>query len=133
MPSITVVDQVTLEVGGRMKIDTSRLDQLSTSQKEALAGRYAVPAGVVDKFLERFAQEGSSDAPRVAAKFRITVIDYKYLLEFWTKYPSAAGNENIKADALQALQVGDLNKAWKMFLDLPRLGAPHWLGIAAKN
>ena len=133
LPSIIVVDQATLDVGVRMKIDVSRLDQLTAQQKEALADWYAVPAGVVDKFQENFAQEGSSDATRVAAKFRIMVIDYKYLLEFWTKYPLAAGNEKIKSDALQALRVGNLDKAWKMFLDLPRPEPPLGLRIADRN
>ncbi len=133
MPSITVVDQATIAVGGRMKIEVGRLDQLTAQQKETLAEWYAVPAGVVDKFLENFAQEGASDAARAAATFRSMVIDYKYLLQFWTKYPPAAGNEKIKSDALEALRVGDLDKAWKMFLDLPRLEPPLGLRIADRN
>jgi hypothetical protein len=133
LPSIIVLDQATLEVGGRMKIDVSRLDQLTAQQKEALADWYAVPAGVVDRFQENFAHEGASDATRVATKFRIMVIDYKYLLDFWTKYLPAAGNEKIKSDALQALRVGDLDKAWKMFLDLPRLEPPLGLRIVDRN
>lgn len=133
MPALTVVDQATLDVGGRMKIDVSRLDQLNEQQKGALAEWYAVPAGVVDKFQESFTQEASSDAARAATKLHVTMIDYKYLLERWTKYLAPAGKEKIKTDALEALQVGDLDKAWKMFLDLPRPKSPTGLRIAGRN
>ena len=133
LPAITVVDQATLDVGGRMKIDIGWLDQLSTQQKVALAEWYAVPAGVVDKFQECFAQAAPSDAKLVAGKLRVTVIDYKYLLERWTKYLPPAGKEKIKTDALEALQVGDLDIAWKMFLDLPRPKSPDGLRIAGRN
>ncbi len=133
LPSTTVLDQATLDVGGRMKMDVSRLDQLSTQQKEALAEWYGVPAGVVDKFQESFAQEPSSDATLVAAKLRVTVIDYKYLLEFWTKYRPPAGKDQVRSDALLALQAGDIDKAWGMFADLPRPKPPTKVRKVVQN
>jgi hypothetical protein len=66
----------------------------------------------------------------LAGKLRVTVIDYKYLLERWTQYLPPSGTEKVKADALLALQSGDIDKAWKMYVDLPRPEPPTGFRIA---
>ena len=49
LPVITVTDNTTLEVGGTLKADLNRLARLSVRDKEALAGQFGVPAGVIGK------------------------------------------------------------------------------------
>ena len=129
-PSIAVVNGTTLEIGGKQKIDVSRLDQLAAQEKETLAGQFDVPVGVVDTLLESFSKQAPPDATEVAGKLRVTVVDYKYLLERWTQYRPPTGKETVKADALLALRGGDTDKAWKMYNDLPRPEPPTGLRIA---
>jgi hypothetical protein len=129
-PSIAVVNGTTLEIGGKQKIDVSRLDQLAAQEKETLAGQLDVPVGVVDTLLENFSQQAPADATEVAGKLRATVIDYKYLLERWTQYRPPTGTEKVKTDALLALRGGDMDKAWKMYIDLPRPEPPTGFRIA---
>jgi hypothetical protein len=129
-PAITVVNETMLEIGGKQKIDVSRLDQLATQEKETLAGQFEVPVGVIDTLLESFSRQAPVDAAEVADKLRVTVIDYKYLLERWTRYLPPTGKEEVKTAALLALQGGDIDKAWKMYVDLPRPEPPTGFRIA---
>ena len=133
LPSITVVDQATLDVGGKVKIDVSQSEQLSDQQKEALADRFEVPVGVVSKLLVRFSKQSPVDAAQVAQELRITVIDYKYLQERWRQYLPPIGKAEVKTNALQALQVGEIDKAWEMYVALPRPSAPTGLRIVSQN
>lgn len=129
-PSITVVNETTLEIGGKQKIDISRLDQLTTQEKETLAGKFDVPVGVIDNLLESYSKQTPADAAGLADKLRVTVIDYKYLLARWTQYHPPTGQEKVKTDALLALQGGEIDKAWKMYIDLPRPDPPTGFRIA---
>jgi len=129
-PAITVVNGTTLEVGGKQKIDISRLDQLTTPDKQTLAGQLEVPVVVLDCLLRGCTNQTPADATGLAGKLRVTAIDYKYLLERWTQYHPPTGGEKVKTDALQALQGGDLEKAWAMYLTLPRPEPPGGVRIA---
>jgi hypothetical protein len=133
LPAITVVDEATLDVDGKMKIDVSRLDQLTAQQKETLAGQFEVPVGVIDKLLGSVSNSVPADATQVAGKLRATIIDYKYLLERWIQYIPPTGKEKVKADALLALQAGDIDKAWGMYADLPRPKPPTGFGVVGQN
>jgi len=125
-----VVDQTTLEVGGKQKIDVSQLDQLTTQEKETLASQFDVPVGVVDNLLKSYSKPAPADAAEVAGKLHAAVIDYKYLLARWTQYHPPTGGEQVKTDALLALQGGEMDKAWKMYIELPRPEPPTGLRIA---
>jgi hypothetical protein len=129
-PAITAMNETTLEVGGKQKIDVSQLDQLTTQEKETLAGQFDVPVGVIDNLLESCSKQAPADAAGLADKLRVTVIDYKYLLARWTQYHPPTGGEKVKTDALLALQGGNVDKAWKMYVDLPRPEPPTGLRIA---
>ena len=129
-PAITVVNGTTLEVGGKQKLDVSRLDQLTTPEKETLAGQLAVPVVVIDGLLRDCTNQAPADATGLAGKLRVTAIDYKYLLERWTQYHPPTGGEKVKTDALRALQSGDLEKAWAMYVTLPRPEPPGGVRIA---
>jgi hypothetical protein len=132
-PSITIVDKNTLDVGGKLKIDVSRFGQLTRQQKDTLAGQFAVAASVVDKFQANWTNNVSIDPAQVAGKLRVMMIDCKYLLEQWTQYLPPAGKEKVKADALEALRAGDIDKAWEMFLDLPRPAPPAGFGVVGQQ
>jgi hypothetical protein len=133
LPSIAVVDKTTLEVEGKVKIDVSRLDQLAQAQKETLGSQFDVPIGVVDKLLVSRQDQAPMDAAEVAAKLRAAVMDYKYLLEKWTRYRPPNGKEKVKADALLALAAGQLDEAWTLFLALPRPMPPTSVRIESHN
>jgi hypothetical protein len=129
-PAITVVDETTLEVGGTQKIDVGRLDRLTRQKRETVAGQLGVPVGVIDCLLRGCTNQAPADAAGLAGKVRVTVIDYKYLLERWTRYHPPTGGEKVKTYALLALQDGDIDKAWKMYVDLPRPEPPTGFRVA---
>jgi hypothetical protein len=130
LPPITVMNGTTLEVGGQQKIDVSQLAQLTRQERETLAGQLDIPAGAVDNLLEGCSKQASAGAAEVAGKLRVMVVDYKYLLERWTQYHPPTGAEAVKTAALQALQSGDLDKAWTLYTTLPRPVPPTGLRIA---
>ncbi len=86
--------------------------------------------GVIDNLLESCSKQAPADAAEVAGKLRVMVIDYKYLLARWTQYHPPTGQEKVKTDALLALQGGDIDKAWKMYIALPRPDPPTGFRIA---
>ncbi len=129
-PSITVVNETTLEIGGKQKIDVSRLNQLDRAEKETLAGQFDVPVSVVDNLQKSCSKQTPADAAEVAGKLRVMVIDYKYLLERWTQYHPPTGQEKVKTDALLALQGGNVDKAWEMFAALPKPRPPTGFHVA---
>ncbi len=129
-PSIDVVNETTLEVAGKQKIDVSRLDQLTRQERETLASQFGVPIGVVENQLENFSRQAPTNAVEVASKLRVMMIDYKYLLERWNQYHPPAGQEKVKTDALLALQAGGLETAWAIYADLPRPKPPTGFRVA---
>ena len=127
MPVITVADKATLEVGGTVKTDLARLARLSIQEREALAGQFGVPGGVIGKVVERAANTPRPDAAQLAQDIRTAVIDYRFLRGEWERYHPPADGQKIRADALQALQTGDISKAWELYDGLQNPQAP---GIA---
>ncbi len=132
-PAITVVNETTLEIDGKQKIDVSRPDQLTRLDRETLAGQLDVPVVVVDCVLRGCTNQTPADAAGLAGKLRVMVIDYKYLLARWTQYHPPTGGEKVKTDALLALQGGDIDKAWRMYIDLPRPAPPTEFRVAGGN
>lgn len=121
---ITVTNRTVLEVGGVVNTDTTRLAQLSTREKEALAGQFRVPVGVIDKLAQRLAPSLSLDAERVAQELRTAVIDYRFLQIEWERYHPTATGQAAQAAALEALQSGEISKAWELYDGLRRPRAP---------
>jgi hypothetical protein len=124
MPSMTVTDKTTLEIGGNVKTDLSRLAQLSTGEKAALASQFGVPAGIIGKVAERASTNPPPDAAQLAQDLRTAVIDYRFLQGEWERYHPPAEGQQTKADALAALQTGDIGKAWELYDRLQRPSAP---------
>jgi hypothetical protein len=133
LPVITVTNMTTLEIDGKVEIDASRLDQLTQTQKETLSRQFDVPVGIINNLLVGRTNQPPMDATQVAGQLCVTVTDYKYLLERWRRYLPPNGNEKVKADALLALETGDLDKAWRMFMDLPRPKPPASVRIAGPD
>jgi hypothetical protein len=124
LPAIAVTNSSLVEVGGTVKIDITRLDQLPAQEKEALAGQFRVPAGVIDKVLERAATNSPSNADQLAQQLRAAVIDYRFLRIEWDRYHPPAEGQNTRTAALAALQAGDINKAWELYDGLRKPQAP---------
>ena len=124
MPAITVTNKTILEVGATVKTDLNRLAQLSTQDKAALAGQFAVPARVIGKVADRAAKTQPPNAAQFAQDIRTAVIDYRFLQGEWGRYRPPLEGQPVKADALQALQAGDINKAWQLYDALEKPQAP---------
>ena len=124
LPAITVTNKNRIEVGATFKTDLNRLAQLSTQDKATLAGQFAVPAGVIGKVADRAATNGPPNAAQFAQAIRTAVIDYRFLQGEWGRYHPPPEGQPVKTDALQALQAGDINKAWQLYDALEKPQAP---------
>ena len=132
LPTILISNQTTLEVGGAVKADLNGLARLSAKEKEALAGQFGVPAGVVGKVIERAVKSSSSGGAQVAQDLRTAVIDYRFLEGEWGRYHPPAQGQQVKADALAALKAGNLSRAWELYDGLQRPAPPANLRIIAQ-
>ena len=124
MLAITFTNETTLEVGGRIKTDLTRLAQLSIPEREALAGQFRVPAGVIGKVAERSSKNSPPNTAQFIQDIRTAVVDYRFLQGEWQRYHPPAQGQKVQADALQALEVGDINKAWELYDGLRRPAPP---------
>ena len=129
LPSITATNSTVLEVGGMARTDAARLAQLSTREQEALAGQFGVPVGVITKVVQRLASGSPPAADQLAQELRTAVIDYRFLQIEWKRYHPPAEGQRSKVAALEALQAGDIGKAWELYDALrkpqaPAIGAP---------
>jgi hypothetical protein len=124
LPPMTVTNHTVLGVGGVMHMDTTRLAQLSTRERETLAGQFRVPVAVIDRFVQRLVISSPPAADRLAQEIRTVVIDYRFLQIEWERYHPSAQGQKTKAAALEALQAGDISKAWELYDGLRRPQAP---------
>jgi hypothetical protein len=113
-----------LEVGGVVKTDATRLAQLSVREKEALAGQFGVPVAVIDKLVQRVASSSPPAVDQFAQELRTTVVDYRFLQIEWKGYHPPTEGQKTKAAGLEALQAGDISKAWELYDGLRRPQAP---------
>jgi len=124
LPLITVTSNILTEVGGVAKIDVTRLAQLSTQEKEALAQLFRVPVAVVDKPVQRVAKNSPPTAEQLAQELRTAVIDYRFLHIEWDRYHPPTAGQQAKSEALAALQAGELARAWELYDGLSRPQPP---------
>lgn len=129
LPAIVVVDENTLAFGEGVKVNMRSLGPMSIREKKALAGQFEVPVEVLDKALRRASTKTQSNAAQWAQELRTLVIDYKYLQDRWNRYRPPGGQEKLKANALEALQAGEIEKAWEMYDALPRPQPPGGLRV----
>jgi hypothetical protein len=132
LPPITVTNNALLQVGGVVNTDATRLSHLSPQEKEALAGQFKVPVGVIDKLAQRFASSSLSAANQLAQEIRTAVIDYRFLKIEWEGYHPPAEGQKTKSAALEALQAGDISKAWELYDGLARPQPPADLRVVAQ-
>lgn len=133
LPDITVLDQKTLNIGGHFKLDFAHAAALGAEQEAALETLLAIPGKTSTALVRSLSGNIQLSGEQLALQFRRAVVDYKYLSAKWGKYRPAAGGEGIKAEALKRLQVGDLEKAWQMFIELPKPKPPTGLAVRAIN
>ena len=124
LPLITVTTNILIEVGGVVKTDVARLAQLSIQEKEALAEQFSVPVAVIDKLVERVVSNSPPTADQLAQALRTAIIDYRFLQSEWDRYHPPTEGQKTKAAALEALQAGDLSKAWELYDGLAKPEAP---------
>jgi hypothetical protein len=124
LPPITVTNNALLQVGGVVNTDATRLSRLSPQEREALAGQFKVPVGVIDKLAQRLANSSPPAAEQLAQEIRTAVIDYRFLQIEWGQYHAPAEGQKTRATALGALQAGDISKAWELYDVLGRPSPP---------
>ena len=115
---------VLIEVGSLVEIDVTRLAQISVQEKEALAGQFSVPVGVISKLVERVASNSPPAAAQFVQELRTAVIDYRFLRIEWDRFHPPVEGQQTKTNALAALQAGDLAQAWDLYDGLARPGTP---------
>ena len=124
LPLITVTTNGSLQVGGVVKMDATRLAQLSAPEKEVLAGQFQFRSGSSINWWSVLARNPPPAADQLAQELRTAVIDYRFLQIEWDRYHPPAEGQKTKSDALAALQAGDISKAWELYDGLRRPRAP---------
>ena len=132
MPAITVTSTTVLDVGGVVKTDLNRLGQLSGSENAALGRQFGVPVKVINKAVQRATDNASPGAAKLAQDIRTAVVDYRFLQGEWGRYHPPAESQKVKADALAALQAGDISNAWELYDGLQRPAPPTNLRIVGQ-
>jgi hypothetical protein len=130
LPEIKLLDNRVLSVGPSSKLDFGKPDPGTSGEKIALAEQLQVPT----EFLKGLVQNLSAKQLRgeeLAQEFQTAVIDCRYLAERLARYRPTARGEAVKAAALNCLQAGDLQKAWQIFVDLPKPLPPSGLRITS--
>ncbi|HOX56421.1 MAG TPA: hypothetical protein P5205_06945 [Candidatus Paceibacterota bacterium] len=121
---ITVTSETTLEVGGTVKTDITRFPQLSARETEILAGKFEVPAGVIAEVARSLSDNPQPRAAQLAHELRTAVVDYRFLQSEWGRYRPPLEGQQVKTAALDALESGDIAKAWTLYDALDKPQAP---------
>jgi hypothetical protein len=132
LPLISVTSNTLIEVGGTVKTEVARMAQLSIRKKEALAGQFGVPVGVIEKLAPCVTNSSSPGADQLVQELRTAVIDYRFLQIEWDRYHAPVEGQQAKSNALAALQAGDLDRAWELYDALRKPLPPANLRIVAQ-
>ncbi len=124
LPAIAAVDNTAIRLGQWGPMQVGRQPGKPTLDRKLTAMQLGVPVGVVDRLLERFAQNPQIQVADLARELRAATIDFRFLLAEMTAYNPPAEGQQPKTDGLQALLRGDLQKAWDSYLSLPWPAAP---------
>jgi hypothetical protein len=130
LPDMKAFDRV-LIVGGALKINLGK--PVTIDERLALSELLQVPPGFLAAIIPKLATNQQLKGEKLASEFQTAVIDYRYLNERWTRYRPEPSRELIKTEALRCLQAGDLERAWQMFVELPRPAPPTGLRIINTN
>lgn len=133
LPTITVMDSKTLDFGGKLKLDISKADSLVAAETTALAARLEIPVDFLAALVQKLSANAQLNGEELAHQFQIAVTDYKYLSEKWARYHPPDGGEPVKLQALKCLQAADFERAWRMFIDLPKPKPPAAVRIISAN
>jgi hypothetical protein len=129
LPEIRALDNGAFTVGGTLTLDLHKSNQSTTSEKRALAQLLQVPPGLLTAVLHKLSTTESS-SEELARQFQTAVVDYRYLAQRWAEYRPPASGEAVKAEAMKCLETGDLEKAWQMYIDLPKPSPPTHIRVA---
>jgi len=129
LPAITALDDSTLDVGGRLKLDFKKADGMSAEEGMEFGKLLEIPDSVFTALVRKFSANPQLGAGDLAHQFQTAVIDYKYLSKTWGQYHPRTAGEPVKAEALKCLQAGDLEKAWRLFIDLRKPAPPTGLQV----
>jgi|SRR5579862_2192678 len=133
LPAITVMNGKTLNVAGQLKMDFNKADNIDAEEKNALAQRLQIPVEFLTALVRKLSTNAQLNGEELAHQFQVEVTDYKYLSEKWARYHPPAGGEPVKQQALNCLQAADLERAWRMFIDLPKPKPPTAVQIISAN
>jgi FMN phosphatase YigB (HAD superfamily) len=123
LPEIKGLNRV-LTIGERSTVDFDKPSQVTTKEKSQLSELLEVPPEVVSAQIQKLSTNHQLKDAELAHEFQIAVIDYRYLSQRWARYRPPVGKELVKAEAIKCLQAGNLEKAWQMYIDLPRPRPP---------
>jgi hypothetical protein len=124
LPAIAITGETGLSIGTAAKVDLSRLADLPARDVDALAGQFTVPATVIATVFQQMSHSATPSAAQLAQQLRTAVVDYRFLQGEWSRYHPPQDGQQAKADALQALQAGDISKAWVLYDGLGIPSAP---------
>ena len=102
-----------VQLGEKQILEARHLEQMTAEEQEVLGEVFAVPPPLITRFIKgRYKPEWNAD--QVAKEFRACITDYKFLVHTWNEFVSLEG-DSPKKEARQALQAGDVAKAWQLY------------------
>jgi hypothetical protein len=128
LPDINYVEPGILTVGSGLKLNLSTFNEVSSADKAELIRLL----GVSPEFLAAMARRLSTNQVTgevLAGQFRTALTDHAYLAERWRRYRPTVDRAGVKEEALRCLEAADIEKAWKLYLRLPRPAPPGGLQI----
>ena len=124
LPAMAGAGETTLSIGSAVKVDASRLADLPARDVEALAGQFRIPAPVIANVVQRLSRTAPASAAQLAQELRTAAVDYRFLQGEWERYHPPQAGQQLKTEALHALQAGDIAKAWSLYDNLGLPPAP---------
>jgi hypothetical protein len=131
LPAMTNSDSTTLDIGGKIRIDTTHLLQVTTDQKQKMADTVGVPQAVINKLWDRFTNQPQPGPQQLARQLQLSGAGYKTVLKKWDAYNPLDASAQDKSNALKALEAGDVDTAWALYSRRQQTLRPPALGVRA--
>jgi hypothetical protein len=127
IPEITARDALTLGIGSEISFKLGQL--LEAKDQQSIAAHLGVSPTLFSAFRTQINSQEHLEAQQAARQLKTSITDYFYLREQWNRYHPPPDRQKAKAEALAALEAGDIQTAWRLFGALPRPEPPRGLRV----
>src|SRR5262249_19902462 len=131
IPEISGRDARTLGIGSDIAFKLRQ--PLGARDLQLIAAHLNLSPMLLRAFLAQINFQEHLEAQQAARQLTTSITDYFYLREQWNRYHPPPELRKAKADALAALEAGNIQEAWRLFSALPRPGPPGGLRVTSSK